>query len=119
MRSFIIPFAVWLGVLQAGPASLDDLSTFVATASALAALIVLVYRLGVWRAELQYTKQNIGAELARHREECHVWFGRLERRFATIDQFIAAATEQRVANERWQARVDARLARIERQEQAA
>jgi hypothetical protein len=115
MRPLIIPFTIWLGVLQVPVAAEHGLAAIVATASALAGLTVLVYRLGVWRTEMQHTKHNVGAELARFREESRADFVRLERRFGAIDHFIAQATEQRVANERWQARVDARLASLDRQ----
>ena len=45
MRPLIIPFAIWLGVLQAPIAPEHGLTAIVATASALAGLTVLVYRL--------------------------------------------------------------------------
>jgi hypothetical protein len=126
MRPLIIPFAIWLGVLQTPVASGHDLTAILTTSSALAGLTVLVYRLGVWRAEMQHTKQNVGAELTRFREESRADFARLELRFSSIDQFIAQATEQRVTSERWQARLDSgftsldrRLARIEHHAEVA
>ena len=130
MRPLIIPFAIWLGVLQAPIASSQNLAhnftAILGTASALAGLTVLVYRLGVWRAEMQHTKHNVGAELVRFREESRADFARLEMRFTSIDHFIAQATEQRVASERWQARLDTgftsldrRLARVEHHAEAA
>jgi hypothetical protein len=114
MRPLIIPFAIWVGVLQAPFAPDHSLAAIVATASALAGLTVLVYRLGVWRAEMQHTKHNVGAELARFREESRADFARLESRLAVIERFIAQATEQRVATERWQALVEGRLASLDR-----
>jgi len=126
MRPLIIPFAIWLGLLQAPIASAHDPAAILGTASALAGLTVLVYRLGVWRAEMQHTKQNVGAELTRFREESRADFARLELRFTSIDEFIAQATEQRVTSERWQARLDTgllsldrRLARVEHHAEVA
>ena len=114
MRPLIIPFAIWLGVLQSPLEPAHNLTTVLTTASALAGLTVLVYRLGVWRAEMQHTKHNVGAELVRFREESRADFGRLDRRFTSIEQFIAQATEQRVASERWQARVESGLTSLDR-----
>ena len=74
----------------------------------------MVYRLGVWRQEMYNTKHDVGAEVARYREESSRSFERLERRFIAIDHFVAAANEQRVATERWRARVDARLDGLDR-----
>jgi hypothetical protein len=101
-------------VLQTPLAGGLDLTTILGTSSALAGLTVLVYRLGVWRAEMQHTKHNIGAELVRFREESRADFARLELRFTSIDQFIAHSTEQRVASERWQGRVDTGLTALDR-----
>ena len=114
MRPLIIPFAIWLGVLQAPLEPAHSITTILTTATALAGLTVLVYRLGVWRAEMQHTKHHIGAELVRFREESRADFVRLDRRFTSIEQFIAAATEQRVATERWQARVESGLSSLDR-----
>ena len=126
MRPLIIPFAIWLGVLQAPSVPELSLATIIPTASALAGLTVLVYRLGVWRAEMQHTKHNVGAELVRFREESRADFVRLEQRFTVIDQYIAQATEQRVGTERWQAGVESgltslnrRLEHVEQRAQAA
>src|SRR5688572_27694396 len=135
MRSLLIPFIVWLGVIQrlpsisidaSSPLSPQSLAAVLTTASALAGLTILVYRLGVWRAEMQHTRHNVGAELVRFREESRADFVRLEQRFLTIEQFMAQATEQRVTSERWQARIDSgltsldrRLARVEHHAEAA
>ena len=89
MRPLIIPFAIWVGVLQAPFSPDHGVTAVLATASALTGLTVLVYRLGVWRAEMQHTKHNVGAELVRFREESRADFARLERRLAGIERFIA------------------------------
>jgi hypothetical protein len=114
MRTLLIPFAIWIGVLQLPAVPGQSVAAVLTTASTLAGLTVLVYRLGVWRSEMQHTRHDVGAEIARFREESKQDFARLEQRFATMDQFIAAATEQRVAAERWQASVDGSLAVLER-----
>jgi hypothetical protein len=112
MRALILPFAVWIGVLQnvmpqqSGAESLS-------AAVALASVTVMIYRLGVWRQEILNTKHNIGAEIARYREESAAQFARLERRFSAVERFIELATEQRVGNERWQGRVDTTLEAID------
>ena len=117
MRPLIIPFVVWLAALQsmwadAPLATARGLTELVSVAGGLAGLTVAVYRLGVWRQEMHNTKHNVGAELARYREESNQHFERLDQRFTSIDRFIAAATEQRVGAERWQAHVDSTLTRV-------
>jgi hypothetical protein len=113
----LIPFALWLGALvlpvpeAVAPESTAALLTTVAT---LAGLTVMVYRLGVWRQDMHNIKYNVGAEIARYREETNQHFARFDRRFDSIDRHIAAATEQRVASERWRARVDTTLTGHER-----
>jgi hypothetical protein len=120
MRGILHSFAIWLGVLQIPVASQPPLSIanagqLLGVAGALASLTVMVYRLGVWRQEMYNTKHDVGAEVARYREETGRNFERLERRFTTFDQFIAAASEQRVVTERWQSRVDTKLEGHERE----
>ncbi len=66
------------------------------------------------------TKYNVGAEIARHREESTRQFEELRRCMTSLNAFVTTAAEQRVAAERWQARtdvtVDAHEKRIERVE---
>ena len=114
MRGLFMSFAIWVAVLQSPAASPPNLSLMSAVqllgvAGGLASLTVMVYRLGAWRQEMYNTKHDVGAEVARHREDSSRSFERLERRFSAFDQFVAAASEQRVATERWQARVDTKL----------
>src|SRR5258708_36558993 len=106
MRPFIIPFTVWLAALQIELPNADlrgfsAAGELVSTAAALACLTVAVYRLGVWRQEMHNTKHNVGAEMARYREESSQAFARIEQRLASIEQFVAAATEERVSSGRW------------------
>jgi hypothetical protein len=108
MRSLVLPFAIWIGVVQnvlPAQSGAESLST----AIALASITVLVYRLGVWRQEMVNTKHNIGAEIAGYRAESKEQFLRLEHRFAAVERFIELTTEHRVGIERWQGRVDTTL----------
>jgi len=94
----------------AGPVvTLGGAGELIGVAGGLAGLTVMVYRLGVWRQEMYNTKHDVGAEVARYREESSRDFSRLEQRFTAFDQYIAAASEQRVTTERWQVRVDTRI----------
>jgi putative heme iron utilization protein len=112
MRAVAIPFAIWLGVLQMpnGQAhTLGEFGSLVSFAVALTGLTIAIYRLGVWREQMNNTKNNVSVEVARNRDESNEHFGALERRLTSIDGHIAAAVEQRAAMERWQGRVDATL----------
>jgi len=115
----IIPLVLWFTAVVQLPLP-DALApegavAILTTAATLAGLIVMVYRLGVWRQEMHNIKHNVGAEVARYREETNQHLERLDRRFDAIDQHIAAATEQRVATERWQARADTTIENHERE----
>ena len=117
MKSLIIPFAVWLAALQLPMASpwdtIREAAALISAAGGLASVTVLVYRLGVWRQEMVNTKLNIAGEIARYREETVQRFEQLDRRWTSIERFMEAATEQRVAGERWQGRVDTTLETVE------
>ena len=111
MRALVLPFAVWIGVMQnlgGTQSSAESLSAAVA----LAGITVLIYRLGVWRQEMVNTKHNVGAEIARYRQESADQFRRLEQRFTAVERFIESARDQRVGIERWQGRVDTTLEMI-------
>jgi len=95
------------------PATIKEAAALITAAGGLASMTVLVYRLGGWRQEMQNTKVNVAGEIARYREEMVRSFDQLERRFTNIDRFIQAAAEQRVAGERWQARVDTTLEAVD------
>ena len=112
MKALALPFALWLGALQATLPNQGG-TELLSTALALASLTVLVYRLGVWRQEMLNTKHNIAAEIAEYRRESSEQFLRLEKRFIAIERFIESAIEQRVAIERWQSRVDTTLEAID------
>ncbi len=90
MRALVLPFAVWVGVLQLPPASQAPVSlvataTLLSAALALAGLTVMVYRLGVWRQEMYNTKHNVGAEIARYRVESTQQFEQLHRRLTAVE----------------------------------
>jgi hypothetical protein len=121
-RNAMLSVAMWLGVLQSvlpvhdnvsAGTSLVSIAQLVGFASVLGSLTVLVYRLGVWRQEMENTKHNVGAEVKAHRDESTANFDRLERRLEAIDHVITAAAEQRVRATRWQSRTERRLARLE------
>jgi len=117
MRPFVaslLPFAVWLGILQLPlrsfePRPPDSVGGLVSVAAALTGLTVAVYRLGVWREQMNNTKSNVTAEITRHREESMQHFAAIERRLASIEQYISGGVEHRALLERWQGRVDTTL----------
>jgi hypothetical protein len=65
MRTILLPSAAWLGVLQAFVApsatgfGFETVARLVALASVLGSLTVMIYRLGVWRQEMENTKSNV------------------------------------------------------------
>ncbi len=111
MRALVLPFAVWIGVMQ-NFGSTQSSAESLSAAVALAGITVLIYRLGVWRQEMVNTKHNVGAEIARYRQESADQFRRLEQRFTAVERFIEGARDQRVGIERWQGRVDTTLETI-------
>lgn len=116
MRSVLLPYIAWLGALKSVSFSgigLEDTARLFAIAGVLASLSVLVYRLGVWRQEMENTKQNVAGEVKAHGEEAAVHFDRMERRLEAIDHLIAVASEERIRVARWRARTERRLERLE------
>ena len=116
LSGLLLPFAAWLGALQALTArasSIEDTARFIGIASVLGTLTVLIYRLGVWRQEMENTKHNIGAEVKAYREESTVNFDRLERRLEAIDHMVGMAADFRLVANRRQVRIDRRLERLE------
>jgi type VI protein secretion system component VasK len=115
----LLPFAAWLAALQAtvgGVASAETTARLAGIAGVLGTLTVLIYRLGVWRQEMENTRHNVGAEVKAHRVESTANFERLERRLEAIDHLVSAATEYRLRIGRWQSRTERRLERLELQE---
>jgi hypothetical protein len=115
----LLPFAAWLSALQAlgNPiTTMDSGARLAGIAGVLGTLTVLVYRLGVWRAEMEHTKHDVGEAVKAHREESAANFERLGQRLEAIDHLLSVVTEYRLRTSRWQARTDRRLQRLEEQE---
>ena len=113
LSALLLPFAAWLGALQAlatKATNVDDTIRFIGLASVLGTLTVLVYRLGVWRQEMENTKHNIGAEVKAYREESTANFERLERRLEAI---VGLSADWRRRAARRQGRAERRLTRLE------
>jgi hypothetical protein len=117
MRLLILPYAAWMGLLPpAAPfAASGDLPRFLATAGLIGSLTVFVYRLGVWRQEMENTKSNVGAEVRCHREESAVNFARIEQRLDGIDHVLTDFMEYKQKASRVQHRVARRLECLEEQ----
>ena len=122
MRVGVLLVAAWAGALRAlqsagvtaGAASdIDQIARLIGLASVLSTLTVLVYRLGVWRQEMEHTKHDVAAEIKAHRDESTANFDRLERRLDAIDHMMAMAAEQRARSARWRIRINHRLERLE------
>jgi hypothetical protein len=117
LSALFLPFAAWLGALQAvaaRAASAEDTVRIVGIASVLGTLTVMIYRLGVWRQEMENTKHNVGAEVKAYREESAANFDRMERRLEAIDHMIGISSDKQTHAARWQARTDRRLEHLER-----
>jgi hypothetical protein len=82
----LLSAASWLGVIGAVPSTFagEGFARTAGIASVLGTLTVLVYRLGVWRQEMENTKYNVGAEVKAHRDESSANFARLEHRLDGI-----------------------------------
>jgi hypothetical protein len=65
---------------------LDSGTHLVGIAGVLGTLTVLVYRLGVWRSEMEHTKHYVAEEVKAHREESAANFGRIERRLDALER---------------------------------
>jgi uncharacterized protein YdcH (DUF465 family) len=115
MRFLLLPYAAWMGVLPlTGPVALaSDLPRLFAVASVLGSLTVLVYRLGVWRQEMENTRTNVGAEVRSHREESASNFARMERQLEALDHMITDYMEFKQQASRWQRSNMRRLERLE------
>jgi len=113
MRTIVLPSAAWLGVLQAFVApsaagfGFETVARLVALASVLGSLTVMIYRLGVWRQEMENTKSNV-----------NVGIERIERRLEAIDNTLTMVAEFRAVIDKWQTRTERRLHRLETEETA-
>jgi hypothetical protein len=121
MKTTLFSSVAWLGALQSWGApvwSLETTARWLGIAGLLGTLTVLIYRLGVWRQELEHTKDTVAAEVKAHRGESAANFERIELRLEAIDHMLARSAEQRSRAARWQSRTDRRLERLERDDQA-
>lgn len=85
----VLPLAAWLSALQAmgtGAPTLESSARVAGIAGVLGTLTVLVYRLGVWRSEMEHTKHYVADEVKAHREESAANFGRIERRLDALER---------------------------------
>ncbi|MEP6621840.1 MAG: hypothetical protein ABJE47_21120 [bacterium] len=91
----ILPFMAWLGALQAGSSrgvSIEDSVRYVGLASVLGSLTVLVYRLGVWRQEMENTKHTVGADVRAYHAEAMANFEKLGHRLDTLEELVGASS---------------------------
>lgn len=117
MRNALLTITGWAGVLQAAGAATPFSETWlrlVGAAGVLGTLTVLVYRLGVWRQEMEHTKENVLGEMKAYRDDNAAAFERIEQRLTAIDHLFTEAAEQWRRTERRQSRTDKRLDWLER-----
>jgi hypothetical protein len=115
MKLLILTYAAWVGLVQlTAPAGLSvDIPRLVSLAGVLGSLTVLVYRLGVWRQEMENTKSNVGTEVRSHREESASNFARVEQRLEALDHLMTDSMEFKRQALRWHKRTARRLDRLE------
>jgi hypothetical protein len=116
MRIYLLHSAAWLAALQSigGPPGLaGDSAHLLGAAGVLGSITVFVYRLGIWRHEMDTTKNTAVAEIKRYREESSVNFERIERRLEAIDHMMTESSELGRRFARFQARTARRLERLE------
>jgi hypothetical protein len=121
MRNAMLSIAGWAGLLQAAGAATPFTETWLrlmGAAGVLGTLTVLVYRLGVWRQEMEHTKENVLGEMKAYRDDNAAAFERIEQRLTAIDHLFTEAAEQWHRAERRQSRADKRLEWLERLELA-
>ena len=119
MRNALLSIAGWAGLLQAAGAATPFTETWLrlmGAAGVLGTLTVLVYRLGVWRQEMEHTKKNVLGEMKAYRDDNAAVFERIEQRLAAIDHLFTEAAQQWRRAERRQTRVEKRLDSLERLE---
>ena len=104
MRFLILPYAAWMGLIGMSSPTLvgGDIPRILASAGVLGSLTVLVYRLGVWRQEMESTKANVG-------DTCT----RIEQRLEGLDHMIADYMEHKQRTSRRYRRIIRRLELLE------
>jgi hypothetical protein len=89
MRTFLLHAAAWASALQSvatPPGIAGDPAHLIGAAGVLGSVTVFVYRLGVWRQDMENTRKNMGAELRLFREESAASFARMERRLDRLEE---------------------------------
>src|SRR4051812_30828714 len=106
MRLALLPYMAWPGLISmASPTSVGDgLPRLLAAAGVLGSLTVLVYRLGVWRQEMESTKSNVEVEVRSHREESTSNFARMERQLEAFEHMFIDLMEFKQQTQRQQSR---------------
>jgi hypothetical protein len=82
MRHALLSIAAWAGVLQSlnsGFSIIDGAARLIGIASVLGTFTVLVYKLGVWRQQMENTKDTVIAELKSGFDRLERQLDRLER----------------------------------------
>src|SRR6476620_4387391 len=72
--------------MSSSAALASDPARLLWTASIVGSLMVLVYRLGVWRQEMESIRNNVGAEVKAYREQLSVELGRIDKRLDMIER---------------------------------
>lgn len=112
--TFLLAFTGWFGTLQSVPSAANaDLLRVASVAGLLSTLTVFVYRLGVWRQEMENTKNNIGAEVKAYHAACCANFDRLDRRLEGIDHVVTDVARRALRVTRWRTRTERRLGVLE------
>ncbi|MEO6878456.1 MAG: hypothetical protein ABI205_08250 [Gemmatimonadaceae bacterium] len=116
MRRMILPVAAWLGVIQSATVPFfvsDTYARSIGMAGVLGTLTVMVYKLGVWRSDMENVKHNIAGQVRSLSEESSANFARMDQKLEGFDHLISAVMEQRSIDERRHARAARRIARLE------
>jgi hypothetical protein len=101
LMQMLLPAAAWLGALQAlsSQVSLEQSARLAGIASLLGTLTAMIYRLGVWRQEMENTKHSVGAEIRAYREESARSFARLERRLQRMERRVDRGCKRGIGEE--------------------
>ncbi len=81
-------YGAWLSAVEtlAPPSVIDVASHALALAGMLGSLTVLVYRLGVWRQEMDTMRHHVGADVKALRDESSASFARIDHRLDAIER---------------------------------
>src|SRR3954469_20916897 len=117
MRNTLLTSIGWASLLQAAGAATPFTETWlrlIGAAGVLGTLTVLVYRLGIWRQEMEHTKQNVVGEVKAYRDDTAAALERIEQHLTAFDHLFTEATDRSQRTERRQSRMEKRLDGIER-----